>query len=172
MPLTFIPLATSTLSSTATQLNFTSISGSYTDLFMVVNWKSASNNIDYPTFWVGAGNSIDTGSNYSANHFEAGSTGVAVYSYDNATNTTLPYGQAIDSPNYAYMSVWLMDYSATNKYKTMIADYRTDKVNWQSGVGTATWRNTAAINCIRIGQSGSFDMAAGTFATIWGVLKA
>ena len=172
MPLTFVPLATSTLSSSTSQLNFTSISGAYTDLFMVITFISDSSNLDYPTTLVGTGGSIDSSNSYSANHFEAASGVVSAYSYDNVPTTTLPYGQALSTGQYASWSIWFFDYSTTDKYKTVVSDYRSDASNWPSGVGTACWRNTSAIDCIQIKGSGGYNMAAGTYATIWGVLKA
>ena len=172
MPLTFIPIATNTLTGSAQYITFTSISNAYTDLFMTASFISASGNLDYPTTWVGTGNSIDSGANYSANHNEGFAGGNGAYSYDNATNTTLPYGQALDTGFYGSWNMWFYDYSATDKFKTMIADYFTPKGNMITGVGAACWRNTGAINTIRIGGSGGYNMAAGSFATLWGVLKA
>lgn len=172
MPLTFTPIATATLESASQYITFTSISNAYTDLFMVANMISGSSNLDYPTTWVGTGNSIDTGSNYSGNHFEAASGSVSAYSYDNATTTTLPYGQALDTNFYGGWRMWFFDYSATDKFKTMVADYYTPKSSQPGGVGTACWRNTGAINTIRIGGSGGFNMNTGSYATLWGVLRA
>ena len=43
MPITYEPLATTTLSTDTTQIDFTSISGSYTDLILVLDQIQTTN---------------------------------------------------------------------------------------------------------------------------------
>ena len=63
MPATYEPIATYTAPSAQTEINFTSISGAYTDLVLVMNGAMSRTGA---AFLMRVGNgSIDSGSNYS-----------------------------------------------------------------------------------------------------------
>jgi len=73
MPITYEPIATTTLSSAQSSVTFSSISGSYTDLVLVFSDVKLSSGDSAIDIQVGNG-SVDTSSNYSFTIFGARST--------------------------------------------------------------------------------------------------
>ena len=98
MPITYATIATTTLGTAAASVTFSSISGSYTDLVLVVSPISNSG--------TGVDNSIqfnsDTGSNYSLTGlYGNGSSGVS-YRKSSRTQLDLAYNGTNDNPMLRY----------------------------------------------------------------------
>lgn len=160
MPSTYTPIATTTLGSAASSYTFSSIPSTYTDLVLIVNASS------------GAGISIncqlngDTGSNYSytglyGNGSSAGSS--------RASNQTGAYLGYIGSTQIYNVINHFMNYSNTTTYKTILN--RKNQADQYVEADVALWRNTAAINSIKIYPgSGNFD--AGSTFTLYGIKAA
>ena len=160
MALTYEPIATNTLSATATQIDFSSIPATYTDLRLVAVGSSTGANPSIRlntvstttysyTYIDGNGTSASTLSSTGANRIQVGFSG------------TLPVMQIVDIFSYA---------GSTNK--TVLATSAAD----QNGSGNVTtfvglWRNTAAVTAVRFYlPSGSFDI--GSTFTLYGIKAA
>jgi hypothetical protein len=166
MPATYEPIATTTLTTTANEVNFTSISGSYTDLILVVQVKSASGNNAYVRFGNGT---IDTGSNYS--YTAVAGDGSSTYSdgYTNQTRIQLSYFATIVN-NFNYTSIThIQNYSNTTTNKTILI--RQNQTAEGLGAAIGLWRSTAAINAININRS-NVDFDAGSTFTLYGIKAA
>ena len=160
--ITYEPIATNTLSSTASSVTFSSISGSYTDLVLVSNGKmsagSAVNN--KITF------NSDTTTNYSRTYvYGDGST--ALSGRDSSQdNLGFIYW---NSTNPSTTIIQIQNYSNTTTYKTALA--RTS----ESGVAVAyvgLWRSTSAITNITITRGSTNDFASGSTFTLYGIKAA
>jgi len=165
MPATYEPIATTTLSSTASSISFTSITSAYTDIRLVFTgtYSSAGGTLAM-TF------NSDTGANYSYTALSGnGSTAVSFRSSgDNyidvsatgAVNTTVGMHE-INVFSYA---------GSTNK--TVLIGTSVDK-NGSGNVGrqVGLWRSTSAITSITLSLTGQ-TFASGTTATLYGILKA
>ena len=169
MPSTYTPIATTTLGSAAASVTFSSISGAYTDLILVISeFNSAATDTSF-VFQVGNG-SIDTGSNYSAT--EIGGNGSAAFS-DKASNSTVAYlngpgiGTSTTAPNTYAMH--FMNYSNTTTYKTVLVRGGSAAGNTVALVNL--WRSTSAINTIKIYQS-AYNMATGSTFSLYGIASA
>jgi len=165
MATTYEPIATTTLSSAAASITFSSISSAYTDLRLVVTSTSSSN----ATQWIRLNS--DTASNYSltairgngatASSWRDASTAISIASEYTGASSTIPILVTIDLFSYA---------GSTNK--TCLVTESDD----QNGSGdtikrVALWRSTSAINTISINRdNGNFN--SGTTATLYGILKA
>ena len=129
---TYTALANVTLGSTAT-VTFSSIPATYRDLILVV--RGTTNNIRV---------NGDTGSNYS---------NVAMYGNGSSA------GSGAETTTFFYTNWWgggtaanrmyivqFMDYSATDKHKTILV--RGDQADAEANANAGRWANTAAITSI------------------------
>lgn len=160
---TYTPIATTTLGSSAASYTFSSISGSYTDIVLVVN---GTNTATDQALAVQVGNgSVDTGLNYSSNYvYGNGSTAGAGRSFNDA------YALAgrMDGSNSTSI-VNFMNYSNTSTYKTILGRGNDGTFAIQH---VALWRSTAAINTIKVYNLSSVDFASGTSLTLYGIQAA
>lgn len=153
---TYTPLANITLTSSAATVTFSSISQAYKDLILVIAGTPTSGQQYFYTYF-----NSDTGANYS--RFEAYGTGSspAAGSSSNLIPITLDVG------NVASTILNFMDYSATDKHKTVL--YRQNVVNELTLMGAGRWANTAAVTSIAVTGYSSGQMAAGTTLALYGV---
>lgn len=161
---TYIPIATTTLTSTATEVNFSSIPGTYTDIVAVCSVKATTGANEVLRAQVNG----DTGNNYSYTYVQGVSAGVQSARASN-TNLILAQGgnQAVPetSSTFAPYIVQFMNYSNTTTNKTILA--RGAGTN-QAGASVSLWRSTSAITSIRFYiAAGNFD--TGSVFTIYGV---
>ena len=164
MASTYTPIATTTLGSAQATVTFSSISGSYTDLVLVVNAAATAGNPDvYIQF------NSDTASNYSRTAVRgAGGTATST----RAVTQTAAYLDSSTGPSTTsleYNSITsIQNYSNTTTYKTALtranaAQYGTDAI-------VNLWRSTSAITRIDITCTGTFT--AGSTFTLYGITAA
>jgi len=162
---TYTPIATTTLGSAAASYTFSSISGSYTDLVLIVQGGASSTAFDA---WIRFNS--DTGTNYSITSLSG--TGSAAQS---ARETSASYihidkQAAWRSGNITMNRVNIMNYANTTTYKTVVgrADAPADATDAIVGL----WRSTAAITSIQVGNDASANFAVGTTFTLYGIAAA
>lgn len=162
-------IATTTLSTTAASITFSSIAADYTHLqvrgiarsslsataagfIMRVNSDSGSN---YATHNLLGDGSITQGNGYSSNTYNYASSYMPA-----ASATASIFGTVIMD---------ILDYANTNKYKTMRQLYGTDlNGSGQVGLASGVWMNTNAITSITLNFSTS-DLVAYTSFSLYGV---
>ena len=160
---TYEPIATITLGSNTATVTFSSISGSYTDLVLIIGGKNASSDQGIVT-QVGNG-SIDTGSNYSTTYLIGDGTSATSGRASSATSII-----AGRMDNVASTSIInYMNYSNTTTYKTVLGRGNDGALVIQH---VGLWRNTAAINTINVFNLSSVNFAAGTVLTLYGIAAA
>jgi len=165
MATTYEPIATTTLGSAASSITFSSITSAYTDLRIIMNVAGGgSSNFVQIRF------NSDATSNYSRTSLIAdGSTVTSTRA--SATNGLLNVA-ASGSVQPELILADIFSYSNTSVYKTWLSSDNSD-ANGSGNVGriVGLWRSTAAIDTILLqGNTGNF--AAGTTATLYGILKA
>lgn len=156
MPATYEPIATTTTSGSATSITFSSISGSYTDLVLVVNLAGTVSPVNGLVRF-----NSDTGSNYSDTRLYGEGTNAVS---DRLTNKTSANYLVSD---YATHIFSIQNYSNTTTYKTMILKYA-DPANYV-GATVSLWRSTAAINAVALS---GFTFPNGSTATLYGIKAA
>jgi hypothetical protein len=165
MATTYEKIATTTLSSAAATIDFTAITGTYTDIRLVLSAIGTSIGTTIRMRF-----NSDTGTNYSYSAIYGDSASAAV---DFATlRTFLVLGMSgTDTTNPVFHTVDLMSYSGST-FKTNLVSSSED-MNGSGYVSNRVtlWRNTAAITSINLLLSTS-TFAAGTTATLYGILKA
>ncbi len=167
MPATYEPIATTTLGSAASSITFSSISGSYTDLRLVVIGAQATSSTAYWAFQFNSDTATNysqtsitgDGSNASSNRLTSQPTGYMMYS--TTLTQTVSMG-TLDIFSYA---------GSTNK--TCLSTFSGDR-NGSGAVERLVnlWRNTSAITSIKIFSDAVGNFATGTTATLYGILKA
>lgn len=165
MAVTYEPIATTTLGSAAATITFSSISGSYTDLrlVLVATGSSAGSQVKLQF-------NSDTATNYSQTYlYGDGSAAASTRDTSKAfcwvdvvgLSTTIPHLYDINIFSYA---------GSTNKTCLTM----TQEDNNGSGYTNAfvnLWRNTAAITTITL-TSTTGNFAIDTSATLYGITKA
>ena len=144
---TYIALANTTLSSTATSITFSSIPATYRDLVIIVEGTAGANNPLDIEF---------NGDTTNGNYFN-----ITAYQQagDSATSFTVNESYAgvnwYPSNGRTILTVNIMDYSATDKHKTYLS--RSGGASAWIGMAAVRWANTNAINTVRL------DLRGGTF---------
>ncbi len=154
---TYTPLATVTLASTATSITFSSIPATYRDLVLVLNGKST-----------GAAETRirlngDTTSNYY--YVRMGGSSGGAFSDDSTTNY-LSVAVADTTEGFQAM-VQLMDYSATDKHKTVIERTQRSGLGEVFAIG-GRWASTSAVTTIQVYNP---TFAVGFTASLYGIVS-
>lgn len=160
MASTYEPIATTTLSSTATSVTFSSISGSYTDLVLVVATKPSS--ADQMRCQLNS----DTGSNYSSTYLYGNGSSAASGRASSMTSSYMGYTNT-DWTTYIYN---FNNYSNTTTYKTFFG--RASDSTLEVGSYVNLWRSTSAISTIYLFLNGTKTFASGSIFTLYGIKAA
>lgn len=162
------PISTVTLSSVTTEINFTSIPSTYTDLRIIFNQFSAPSLNSYFSMQFNG----DTGSNYSiVRLYSSGTQGAQA----SANSVDISPGLAVWSSSTRPMLIEanIMSY-ASSVYKLTLCSVTQDNngSGWVARTAS-TWRNNSAVSSIRIYDgSGLNGFGVGTIATLFGIKAA
>lgn len=153
---TYIPLANITLTGTDTEIVFGSIPSIFRDLVIVADATSDSNSGLYLRF------NGDTGSNY-----------YTVGAYGNGSSA-ISFSQTLSFTNANFISsgrgvntVQIMDYSATDKQKTMLG--RASYAGNQAQMAAARWASTSAITSVSLFMDGGRTFQTGSTFSLYGI---
>lgn len=163
----FEAIASTTLGSTNTAIEFTSIPGSYRHLQLRLTIRDtfSATAISGPFVRFNG----DSGLNYSCYNINTNGASIFMDNFNPASYaspSTYPAGNA-GAGVYATFVIDLADYASTNKHKAVrfISGYDNNGSGFVH-FGGATWRNTAAITTIRIQAGNTF--AVGSTLSLYG----
>ena len=166
MPATYEPIATTTLGSAQSSVTFSSISGSYTDLVLIISARMTAG---------GGASSIqaqfnsDTGSNYSFTLLNG--DGSSATSARNSNQTQAAIGLGTDAAGeWSSNIVQIMNYSNATTYKTILA--RAGIAGDRVRAIVNLWRSTSAITSITIINNGATTFVSGSTFTLYGIKAA
>ena len=167
MTATYEKIATTTVGSTVTEITFSSITASYTDLVLICNIKPS--NTDWPSL-VCQVNS-DTASNYSGTFLYGDGSAAGSNRQTSQSRFTLSrqYGIGDSTSNPTTFISNFQNYSNTTTFKTVIsrANVIGSSINGvEANVGL--WRNTSAISTIRVFVTAGGFASSSTF-TLYGI---
>ena len=165
MAKTYEPIATSTVGTATTTVNFTSIPQTYTDIVVASSIQVSGNVNVFMTF------NSDSGANYSFTLLQGDGSTASSGRVSNQTRIQL------DSVAYPPISgsscapgiVQINNYSNATTYKTALIRANNGAVGVSAFVGL--WRNTAAITTITF-VAGAVNFAVGTTFTLYGIKAA
>jgi len=172
MPMTYEPIATTTLSSAQGSVTFSSISGNYTDLVLItVTTGDRASNVDSLAIRFNS----DTGSNYSYTYM-AGEVNTGAISGRASNQTNIWCGNFtsnnIDNPSSVIIQI--QNYSNTTTNKTTLS-----RGNPMAGGGytavnanVGLWRNTAAITSVTVRSETGNNFKSGSTFTLYGIKAA
>jgi hypothetical protein len=163
MAKTYEPIATTTLSSAAADITFSSISGAYTDLILVATplCSTASNF----TFQFNG----DTGTNYSATGVAGNGSTTASWRQTSSTVPYLGYYASTDTTSSSNI-ISIMNYSNSTTYKSFLCRASNANTGVEGIVGL--WRSTAAITSIVVKFTGGANFNTGSTFTLYGIKAA
>jgi hypothetical protein len=162
MPATYEPIATTTVSGTSTtNVGFSSIPQTYTDLVLIYNGSVNYTNTYYVMYY----NGDSTLTNYSNTGIGGFNTSVTSY-----TNGYIYLGFSGSASVPVNCIANIQNYTNTTTFKTGLM--RFNNTNNETSAGVGLWRNTAAINSINIYSyyGGAFN--SGSTFTLYGIKAA
>jgi len=163
---TYTPLATQTLGSAAASVTFSSISGAYTDLVLVMNSIA-----DSTAFHIYAQYNSDTATNYSQTILYGTGTSAASTRETSQNQARYSYGAAVRTTSPTTTIITIFNYANTTTYKTSIA--RNNRASDGVDAIVGLWRKTPeAINSIKIYNSAAANFAAGSTFSLYGIQSA
>jgi hypothetical protein len=155
---TYTPLATVTLGSSASSVTFSSIPATYRDLILVVDPTTAAESRLHLRF------NGDSGNNYNFVRAVGYSGGTFSDTSSNVSEIRNTIEFNLRGPGISH----IMDYSATNKHKTVL-QRGNSKTGDEPSMGAGRWANTAAITSIFCGLNTS-TFSSGSRFDLYGVI--
>ena len=160
---TYVPIATTTLGSSAGSVSFTSIPSTYTDLVIVCSYLGASG---VTSVFTRVNN--DSASNYSSTVLAGNGTGATSGRFTNQTEAYQGwYGTG--SNGWANSLLNFQNYANTTTNKTWLT--RMNRADGEVDAGVSLWRSTSAINRIDVYGTGS-GFATGSQFSLYGIASA
>lgn len=154
---TYTQINSVTLASSASSVTFSNIPATYRDLILVSNNLGTANNTGSVVRFNG-----DSGSNYSR-VFMYGTGSVSSSGADTSTSMNLVFPRT----TVGVFQLQIMDYSATDKHKTVLN--RTDTSEYVVWASAGRWASTSALTSIYLApESGSW--ATGATFNLYGVI--
>lgn len=158
----YVPLATKTLTATATSVTFSSISQAYRDLVLIASVSGTTDNRQIKFQFNG-----DTATNYPMVTMYGLTGGAATSSSSAGGFNGVTMGQFLvraDPKNTIQLDIF--DYSSTDKHKSI--SLRQDLGLYSTSSTAARWANTVAITSIVVTLDSSTFIVGSTF-TLYGI---
>ena len=168
LPSTMTPIATQTLTASASSITFSSIPQGYTDLMIVT---SAIANVTGADVFVTTYNG-DTASNYSYTSMYG--SGSAAGSYRaSSTGIILGWMSTFNSSEWSPSIFHLMNYSNATTNKTMLVKSGNATTSGAYvDLSVSLWRSNAAITSINMRTVNGYGIKAGSSFTLYGIKAA
>jgi hypothetical protein len=164
-------ITTATLSNAAASYTFTSIPSNYTDLLIVAKVKGSSTNYGSVKMVLGTGGTLNSTSSKSQIAFYGNNTSAGREILLDLTQFDLCRASGISSDQWGIHRIRFNNYSNTSIHKNFFC-----RTSLAKGTGkgveaiTGTWRNTGAIDTIKLESTASGNpFAAGSTFTLYGI---
>ena len=165
MPATYEPIATTTLGTAASTITFSSIPSTYTDLRIVLAGSVTGNCLILLRF-----NNLAT-TIYSTTNLNANGATVGSARGSNQNSLSFNYSIFIAASQPFLATADVFSYAGSTNKTTLLTSQ--NDLNGSGAIerNVGLWRDTSAINRLDIITSAN-TLAAGTTATLYGILKA
>lgn len=173
MPATYEPIATTTLGSAQASYTFSSIPGTYTDLVLVSNARTATSGSNADSDSFGIYFNATTGTSYSTTYLLG--DGSAATSARNTNAAEIYAGEIAGflaaAGTFGSSIISINNYSNTTTYKTAIC--RTGTANAFVSATVGLFRSTSAISSLTVRIfGGSKNLDTGSTFTLYGIQAA
>lgn len=157
-----VPLANITLSGSQSSVSFTSISGSYRDLMLVITATTGAATGTYVRL-----NNDSTAANYYM--INASGDGTSPYSYTSTSwaGLGLVYAAGPTTSAGYHAMLHILDYAQTDKYKSAVS--RSGYASQGVGLGAHRWLSTSAVTSLVVVTGDAQTFSAGTTMALYGV---
>ena len=166
MPATYEPIATTTLSSAASTITFSSIPSTYTDLRLVLVSQGSTT--------AGTGrlrfNNIST-TTYSTTRLSGNGTAAQSDRYSNRAAIDFALGTLVTSSNWGITTFNIFSYTGSTNKTVLMTDSNDKNGSGNVECSVGLWRDTGAITRIDLIENGA-NFATGTTATLYGIKAA
>jgi len=167
MTATYEKIATTTLGSATTSVTLSSISGSYTDLVLIMQIASNSSNTLFARF------NGDSATNYSTTRLSGtGSSAVSDRESNSSTMALSNYAYPLSTLGTTTHIFQVFNYSNTTTFKTAMC--RGNSASDGVDATVSLYRSTSAITSLSIstnGFGGTSSLLTGSTFTLYGILK-
>lgn len=163
MPSALVPLANLTLGSAAATVTFSSISGSYRDLMLIVGNLNTNTSVVYGYMRFNG----DTATNYSYVNMAGDGSSATSGNGSNLNGCYIQPNSTFSTTSNAILTISIMDYSATDKHKTALI--RSNNPGSFVSAIANRWASTAAITSLDIATTSATMWAAGSTFSLYGV---
>ena len=156
------------LGSQQNSIEFTSIPNTYTDLLIVFSGRTTS---------TGTGPGLEMAFNGSTSNFTTRSLQGAGSGSGVSFSTSTGYAGVLNANNttsntFNSISIYIPNYtSSANKSFSIASVSEANATAAYQDIIAGLWSQTAVISSIRLRQSASFDLVAGSSATLYGITK-
>lgn len=165
MPTPTYDLITSqTLSTNATSVTLSSIPASYSDLVLVVVSELSNVDTDYDFLRFNG----DAATNYFGIIMRGDGASSASASFSSQNQMWVDGSASTITNNIKNLIIHIMDYSATNKHKTVLM--RNNSTTQTVVTNASRWASTSAISSI-LYRPNSGTLAAGTILSLYGIVS-
>ena len=158
-----------TLSSSASSVTFSSIDQSYRDLVLVCSVRSSNANSMIMLLRMNG----DSGSNYKWVNMEGdGSNATSVTDFAGSGQQSIwlsANDQTANGSTPNTVIVQFMDFSATNKHKTILQRSNNAATSGGTYAGAGRWANTAAVTSITLLDFYGYSFISGSTFYLYGV---
>jgi hypothetical protein len=158
MTVTYDKIATTTLGSAAADVTFSSVSSIYTDLVLICSMTQAT------AAGIGLQYNSDTATNYSVTIVNGTGSSATSSRQSNIDNAIIGYSDSTSVLSTIIVNI--QNYSNTTTNKTAISRSST---NFAASSFVSLWRNTAAINSVKIFLPGPVNISSGSTFTLYGI---
>jgi len=167
MPTTYEPISTTTLSTAASSITFSSIASSWTDLKVVfTGTTTASGETLYYRF------NSDSATNYSITQVYGDGTTAASRRLGSATQLSTTYAYSLSDTTPQTIIIDVYSYAGSTRKSTLSSHAGNNVSVGGVDLTVGLWRSTAAITSIYMFASGGTTFKAGTTATLYGIKAA
>lgn len=172
MASTYTPIATTTLSSSASTITFSSIPATYTDLVVVICPVATTDQVNALLMRINS----DTATNYSDTNLNGSGSSAGSYRSSSATYINLAESNILGDTTAGQTNfiISIFNYANTTTYKTILCRY--NDATTGTGATVGLWRKTPeAITTISFALGASFptqNLASGSTATLYGIKAA
>jgi hypothetical protein len=161
---TYTPIATTTLGSNQASYTFSSITGTYTDLILVINGKHSANQSE----GYGLQFNSDTGTNYSTTYLLGTGSAASSGRVSSQTRALCGWLNATDIGTYINH---IENYSNSTTFKTVLSRGSQTNSNTYLSATVSLWRSTSAITSITVLPDAA-SLASGMTLTLYGIAAA